>query len=39
MMQQHNMKEENMLYPMCDQHLSGELADLIPRLESELSEA
>jgi DUF438 domain-containing protein len=21
MMQQHNMKEENILYPMCDQHL------------------
>lgn len=23
MMQQHNMKEENILYPMCDSHLSG----------------
>ena len=24
MMQQHNMKEENILYPMCDQHLAAE---------------
>lgn len=39
MMQQHNMKEENMLYPMCDQHLSAELPELLSRLESELSEA
>jgi len=23
MMQQHNMKEENILYPMCEQHLAG----------------
>lgn len=23
LMQQHNMKEENILYPMCDSHLSG----------------
>ena len=23
MMQQHNMKEENILYPMCDQHLQA----------------
>ncbi|MCK6412934.1 MAG: hemerythrin domain-containing protein [Azonexus sp.] len=37
MMQQHNMKEENMLYPMCDQHLSEELPELLPRLESELA--
>lgn len=28
MMQQHNMKEENVLYPMCDQHLAGEPAVL-----------
>ncbi|WP_412479399.1 hemerythrin domain-containing protein [Azonexus sp. IMCC34839] len=39
MMQQHNMKEENILYPMCDQHLSAELAPLLERIESELSEA
>jgi len=24
MMQQHNLKEENILYPMCDQHLEAE---------------
>ncbi len=39
MMQQHNMKEENILYPMCDQHLSSELAPLLERLETELCEA
>jgi len=39
MMQQHNMKEENILYPMCDQHLSNELAPLLERLETELCEA
>ena len=39
MMQQHNMKEENILYPMCDQHLVGETPELLARLESELGEA
>ena len=39
MMQQHNMKEENILYPMCDQHLAGETPELLARLESELAEA
>lgn len=39
MMQQHNMKEENILYPMCDQHLSAELSAVLERLEAELSEA
>ena len=39
MMQQHNMKEENMLYPMCDQHLSAELPLLLEHLEAELAEA
>jgi len=38
MMQQHNMKEENILYPMCDQHLAGETPALLERLESELAE-
>jgi hemerythrin-like domain-containing protein len=38
MMQQHNMKEENMLYPMCDQHLVAELGAVLERLERELSE-
>jgi hemerythrin-like domain-containing protein len=37
MMQQHNMKEENILYPMCDQHLSAEMPELLPRLERELA--
>ena len=37
MMQQHNMKEENMLYPMCDQHLPGEMPELLARLETELA--
>lgn len=39
MMQQHNMKEENILYPMCDQHLTEELPAVLQHLESELSEA
>jgi DUF438 domain-containing protein len=39
MMQQHNMKEENVLYPMCDQHLADGSAALIERLRSELKEA
>jgi hypothetical protein len=33
MMQQHNMKEENVLYPMCDQHLVDQLETLLPRLQ------
>jgi hemerythrin-like domain-containing protein len=36
MMQQHNMKEENMLYSMCDQHLSAERPAILERLETEL---
>jgi hemerythrin-like domain-containing protein len=39
MMQQHNMKEENVLYPMCDQHLAGETPELLARLETELAQA
>jgi len=39
MMQQHNMKEENVLYPMCDEHLAAEAGALIAHLESELAEA
>jgi hemerythrin-like domain-containing protein len=38
MMQQHNLKEENVLYPMCDQHLAlhatalcGQLGDAVRR--------
>ena len=36
MMQQHNLKEENVLYPMCDQHLAEETPELLQRLETEL---
>ena len=39
MMQQHNMKEENILYPMCDQHLAAETPELLVHLETELNEA
>lgn len=39
MMQQHNLKEENMLYPMCDEYLAAETGDLLQHLEAELSEA
>lgn len=35
LMQQHNMKEEHILYPMCDQSLGAD-ADLIDRLEGAL---
>ena len=38
MMQQHNMKEENMLYPMCDQHLSAETPELLTHIEAELGQ-
>ena len=38
-MQQHNMKEENMLYPMCDQHLAGETPELLQRLGTEFGAA
>ena len=37
MMQQHNMKEENILYPMCDQHLADEAAELLPQIEAGLA--
>ena len=39
MMQQHNMKEENILYPMCDQHLAADLVVLVGELEKELAVA
>ena len=32
MMQQHNLKEENVLYPMCDQHLAAHASALTPQL-------
>lgn len=37
MMQQHNMKEENVLYPMCEQHLAGQAEDLIERIREGLA--
>jgi iron-sulfur cluster repair protein YtfE (RIC family) len=39
MMHQHNMKEENVLYPMCDRHLKDQIDTLIPRLQEVLSKA
>ena len=38
MMQQHNMKEENVLYPMSDQQLAGEVAGLLPQLQQRIAE-
>jgi hypothetical protein len=37
MMQQHNVKEENVLYPMCDQHLADQLENLLPELRAQRS--
>lgn len=34
LMRQHNMKEENILYPMSDQALSDQQGDLVERMES-----
>lgn len=34
LMQQHNMKEENILYPMCDQALGG--SDIVPVLQQRI---
>lgn len=39
MMQQHNMKEENILYSMCDQHLALELKDVLQHLEDGLAKS
>lgn len=33
MMQQHNVKEENVLYPMCDQYLTEQADVLVTRLQ------
>lgn len=33
-MQQHNVKEEQMLYPMADQALAGELEDVVGRMRA-----
>ena len=37
MTQQHNMKEENILYPMCDQHLVSQFDILVPQLKNGIS--
>lgn len=39
MMQQHNMKEENILYPMCDQSLGAAVDQLADQLAAHLEEA
>lgn len=39
LMQQHNMKEENILYPMCDRNLGAEATTLGPRLRERLEKA
>jgi iron-sulfur cluster repair protein YtfE (RIC family) len=39
MMQQHNMKEENILYPMCDRGLEAQSATLDPVLRNRLGPA
>ena len=33
LMQQHNMKEEGILYPMSDQHLGGEAQQILTRMQ------
>ncbi len=38
LMQQHNMKEENILYPMCDQALGAEAEDLGARVSATLEQ-
>lgn len=37
MMQQHNVKEENVLYPMCDQQLADQVETLLPQLQGQLT--
>ena len=32
LLQQHNMKEENILYPMCDQALGGRVAEVVAQM-------
>ena len=38
MTQQHNMKEENVLYPMCDQQLGAQSAALVGRMKDGITE-
>lgn len=37
MLQQHNVKEENVLYPMCDQYLADQLETLLPELQKQIA--
>ncbi len=37
MMQQHNMKEEHVLYPMCDAHLAHQSSTLLAQLTAQLA--
>ena len=37
MIQQHNVKEENVLYPMCDQHLGGQRTALLASLQQKIA--
>ncbi|MBP9218514.1 MAG: hemerythrin domain-containing protein [Sterolibacterium sp.] len=37
LMQQHNMKEENILYPMCDQSLAGQVEAIAAELARRLA--
>ena len=39
LMQQHNMKEENILYPMCDRGLDAQADALVPALRERLGAA
>ena len=39
LMQQHNMKEEQVLYPMCDAHLSDQAAALLAQLSAQIGTA
>ncbi len=39
MMQQHNMKEEHVLYPMCDDHLAEQSSALLHSMGQTLSQA
>ena len=39
MMQQHNMKEENILYPMCDLHLAAQQGTLLAQLKGTIGGA
>lgn len=36
MMQQHNMKEEHVLYPMCDEHLRDQVDSMLLSLQSKV---